>query len=92
MKKGGDKLSKAMKMVAMVLVLTAILTLTVANVAFADSSESPGPAPNSGDGIPDGPGFPDGTIPFGPPDEIVLGSGPTGPLGDCLCLRDQSCQ
>jgi len=63
-------MSKVFKIVTMVLVLTVILTLAVAGAAFADNSEGPaGPAPNSGDGIPDGPGWgEDGeiTIPYGP--------------------------
>ena len=63
---------KVVKMVTMALVLTVILTLGVSGAAFADNSDSPGvgPAPNSHDGIPDGPGFADGIIPNGPNGEI----------------------
>ena len=50
----------------MALVLAAILTLSIAGTVLADNSDNPGPAPNSHDGIPDGPGFDDGIIPNGP--------------------------
>ena len=63
-------MSKVVKMVTMALVIAVILTLSVAGVAFADNSDSPGPAPNSHDGVPDGPGFADGIIPNGPNGEI----------------------
>lgn len=62
-------MSKAFKMVTMVLVLIVILTLAIAGAAFADTT-GVGPAPNSHDGVSDGPGFPDGTIPNGPGSEI----------------------
>jgi len=62
--------SKVVKMVTMALVIAVILTLSVAGAAFADNSDSPGPAPNSHDGIPDGPGFADGIIPNGPNGEL----------------------
>jgi len=55
------------KMVIMALVLTGILTLGISSVAFAETNyydnvgnpENPGtgPAPNFGDGVPDGPGW-----------------------------------
>ena len=63
-------MSKVVKRVAMALVLTVILTLSVAGAAFADNIASPGPAPNSHDGVPDGPGFADDIIPNGPNGEI----------------------
>jgi hypothetical protein len=59
-------MSKVVKMVAMALVFTVILTLGISGAAFASNyednvgnPENPGmgPAPNSGDGIPDGPGW-----------------------------------
>ncbi|MFC2033285.1 hypothetical protein ACFLUB_02100 [Chloroflexota bacterium] len=59
-------MSKAVKMVTMTLVLTVILTLGISSAAFASNYddnvgnlENPGmgPAPNFGDGIPDGPGW-----------------------------------
>ena len=62
----GENMSKAVKMVAMVLVFAVILVLGVAGTAFASNyddnvgnPENPGmgPAPNFGDGIPDGPGW-----------------------------------
>jgi hypothetical protein len=62
--------SKVVKMVTMALVIVVILTLAVGGPAFADNSDSPGPAPNSHDGVPDGPGFDDGIIPNGPNGEI----------------------
>lgn len=62
-------MSKVFKMATMVLVLIVIMTLAVAGAAFADAP-GVGPAPNSHDGIPDGPGFPDGTIPNGPSSEV----------------------
>ena len=49
-------MSKVVKMVAMVLVFAVILTLGISGAAFASSGDSgPGPAPNSGDSVPDGP-------------------------------------
>ena len=50
-------MSKGIKLVTVALVLTIILTLGLVGAAFADSPDNsgPGPAPNSGDGIPDGP-------------------------------------
>ena len=66
-KVGVESMSKAFKMVTMALILIVILTLSLVGAAFADNSSDPvGPAPNSGDGIPDGPGFDDGIIPNGP--------------------------
>ena len=59
-------MSKVVSMVAMALVFTIILTLGISGAAFASNyednvgnSENPGmgPAPNFGDGIPDGPGW-----------------------------------
>jgi hypothetical protein len=59
-------MSKVVKMVAMALILTVILTLGISGAAFASNyednvgnPENPGmgPAPNFGDGIPDGPGW-----------------------------------
>jgi len=57
---------KLVKVVAMALVLSVILTLSISSVALASNyddnvgnPENPGmgPAPNFGDGIPDGPGW-----------------------------------
>jgi len=59
-------MSKVVKMVAIALVSTVILTLVVSSAAFASNyddnignSDNPGmgPAPNFGDGISDGPGW-----------------------------------
>ena len=63
-------MGKLVKIVTMTIVLTVILTLSLAGGAFADNTDSPGPAPNSHDGVPDGPGFSDGIIPNGPNGEI----------------------
>jgi hypothetical protein len=60
---------KTVKMVTMALALTVILMLSVGGVVFADDSDCPGPAPNSHDGVSDGPGW-EGEIPFGPNGEI----------------------
>ena len=69
-------MSKVFKMITMLLVFTIILTLVVAGAALADNSDTSGvgPAPNSHDGVPDGPGFPEGTIPNGPNSELGPGS------------------
>ena len=59
-------MSKAIKTFTMALVLVIILTLGISSAALASNyednvgnPENPGmgPAPNSGDGIPDGPGW-----------------------------------
>ena len=59
-------MSKAFKMVAMVLILNVILMLGISSVALASNYEDNvgnpdnpgmGPAPNMGDGVPDGPGW-----------------------------------
>ena len=72
-------MSKVVKMVAMALVLTVILTLGVAGPVFADDP-GPGPAPGYGDGNPDGPEWverPDGS---GPGPAPASGDGvPDGP-------------
>ncbi|MFC1860718.1 hypothetical protein ACFLYL_00330 [Chloroflexota bacterium] len=63
-------MSKVVKTVTMALVLTVILTLVAAGSVFADSSDTGrGPAPNSHDGIPDGPGWTESWIPNGPNNE-----------------------
>jgi len=60
------------------LVVIAVVTMVLitSGIAFADGSGPMGPAPNSGDGIPDGSGF-DG--PNGPCGNVGDGSGPVGP-------------
>ena len=59
-------MSKVVKMVAMALVITVILTLSISGAAFASQYEDNvgnpdnpgmGPAANFGDGVPDGPGW-----------------------------------
>ena len=60
------------------LVIIAVITLFAAtsSVAFADSAGPMEPAPNSGDGIPDGSGF---DAPNGANGNVGSGSGPVGP-------------
>jgi len=60
------------------LVIMAVITivLATASVALADDSGPMGPAPNSGDCIPDGSGF-DG--PNGANGNVGSGDGPVGP-------------
>ena len=54
-----------------------LLIVLLSGVAFAGRGAGPmGPAPNSGDGIPDGSGF---DVPNGPVGETGSGSGPMGP-------------
>jgi len=48
------------------LVLVMVLTLVLAAGAMTAVYGGPGPAPNSGDGIPDGSGFDGSPGPFGP--------------------------
>ena len=59
-------MSKPVKVITMALVFAVILTLGISSVAFAanygDNVGNPdnpgmGPAPNMGDGVPDGPGW-----------------------------------
>ena len=67
-------MSKVVKMVAMALVLTVILTLGIAGAAFAsnwDGSGNPdspgiGPAPSFADGESEGPEWVEDIIPNGP--------------------------
>ncbi|MBT3275662.1 MAG: hypothetical protein HN368_21085 [Spirochaetales bacterium] len=57
--------------------VTILLIVLLSGVALAAGSAGPmGPAPNSGDGIPDGSGF---DVPNGSIGESGLGSGPIGP-------------
>jgi hypothetical protein len=44
------------KLLGLAMVITAVLVVAIASTAFADGGPM-GPAPNSGDGIPDGSGF-----------------------------------
>ncbi|MFC1918257.1 hypothetical protein ACFLXH_06380 [Chloroflexota bacterium] len=59
-------MGKAIKMVTMAIILTVILVLGISGAAFASNYEDNvgntdnpgmGPAPNFGDGVPDGPGW-----------------------------------
>jgi hypothetical protein len=65
------------------LVLMLAATLVFAVGAMTTAFESPGPAPNSGDGIPDGSGFDGSPGPFGPApsagDGALDGSGMEAP-------------
>ena len=69
-----------MRKAAATILILVLLVLTMAGAALA--VESPGPAPNSHDGIPDGPGW-DPMPPFGEP-------GGDGPAYNGDCLRDGS--
>jgi len=63
------------------ILVAAILTVLLTGAAFA--ADSVGPAPNSGDGDPDGSGL---EYPNGPIGETGSDSGPVGPApssGDC---------
>jgi hypothetical protein len=53
---GGILMRKIIKILGLAMVLTAILVVAVAGTAFAAGGPQ-GPAPNSGDCIPDGRGF-----------------------------------
>ena len=55
-----------MKKLLMVLIVLAFMGLTFGTV---NAANSPGPAPNSGDGIPDGSGWPVPPGPYGPLDD-----------------------
>lgn len=74
-----------MKMKLTVLVIA--LVFACAPIAYAGSAYGPkGPAPNSGDGVPDGSGF---EKPYGPngASNPGTGTGPVGPApnsGDCI--------
>ena len=63
-------MSKMVRIVIMGIILTVLLTLAATGAVFADDADSRGlgPAPNSGDCIPDGPGWEDEgiEIPNGP--------------------------
>ena len=52
------------------------MVLATSSIAFAAESGPMGPAPNSGDGVPDGSGF---DAPNGANGNVGSGSGPVGP-------------
>ena len=56
----------------LVIIAVTMLFAATSCIAVADSAESMGPAPNSGDGIPDGSGF---DAPTGPNGNVGSGSG-----------------
>ena len=66
-------MKKTFKVLGMAMVITAILVVALAGSALAAGPM--GPAPNSGDCVPDGSGF---VSPNGPAN-TGLGSGPVGP-------------
>ena len=75
-KKGGDEMSRKMMVLTMALAIVAVVAFAVTSVAFAGGSDGYGymsPAPESGDGIPNGSGF-DG--------DVGSGSGPAPNAGD----------
>ncbi len=69
-------MKKLVRYLGIAVTLTAVLVVSLASVAFAANSTPMGPAPNSGDCVPDGSGF-DG--PNGPVGDVGSGSGPVGP-------------
>ena len=69
-------MEKSMKILGLAMALTIILTVIAAGAAFAANSTPQGPAPNSGDCIPDGSGL---DSPNGPNADIGSGTGPAGP-------------
>ena len=81
LKKEGEIVKRFLKLGMKTLLVATILTLLLAGTAFA--ADSVGPAPNSGDGDPDGSGL---EYPNGPIGETGSDSGPVGPApnsGDC---------
>ncbi len=48
---------KLFRLLGLVMVITAILAISLVGTGCSCNSGSTGPAPNSGDGIPDGSGF-----------------------------------
>ena len=60
----------------LVIIAVLVMVLATSGIALADSSGPMGPAPNSGDGNPDGSGFEE---PNGPNGDVGSGSGPVGP-------------
>jgi hypothetical protein len=60
----------------LVILAVAIMLIATSGIAFADSNGPMGPAPNSGDCVPDGSGF---DSPNGPNADVGSGSGPVGP-------------
>lgn len=65
------------KMVVLLMALTLVFAMGSMMVAFA--GVTPGPAPNSGDGIPDGSGWDEG---FPGPNGVDGGTGPAPNSGD----------
>ena len=84
LKKEGYIVKRFLKLGMKTLLVATILTLLLAGTAFAAEYAGPeGPAPNSGDGDPDGSGL---EYPNGPIGETGSDSGPVGPApnsGDC---------
>jgi hypothetical protein len=68
-------LKKIVTITGLGLTVALMLTLAISSIAFASSGPM-GPAPNSGDCVPDGSGF---ELPNGPNADIGLGLGPMGP-------------
>lgn len=79
-----------------VIVFVLAVMFIVAPVVYAgsDSSNQMGPAPNSGDGIPDGSGFDGPNGPNSPGDKDGVSKGPKPSSGDCIpdgdCVLDAS--
>jgi hypothetical protein len=58
------------------MIVVVVVALSFSGAAYAAGMDPMGPAPNSGDGIPDGSGF---ESPIGPNGGAGSGSGPQGP-------------
>ena len=72
-------MSRIFRILGLSIVIVAILAVAIAGTVSANGSGPMGPAPNAGDGIPDGSGF---DTPNGPNGNIGSGSGPIGPAPD----------
>ena len=75
-------MKRMIKLLGVTLAIAAILTVALA--ATVSAAGPMGPAPNSGDCIPDGSGF---ESPIGPNTDTGSGKGPVGPApnaGDCI--------
>ena len=81
--KGGVILNRLAKLFVKTILISTILTLLISGAVLAEDSAGPmGPAPNSGDCVPDGNGF-DPPPPFGFNGEIEPDSqGPAPNSGD----------
>jgi hypothetical protein len=68
-------MKRLFRILGLTLVVAAIMTVVLAGTVFASSGPM-GPAPNSGDCVPDGSGF---VTPNGSNADVGSGNGPVGP-------------